>query len=106
MNHPAWTLVVIGLVIAAIRAVWLLAPYIPWLGKLPGDIAVERPNFRFYSPSWRRFQAIRCFDRTCLGDPFHLNQREPEGPLIGFVQEQSWGQVREKPSDGTSQGLG
>jgi membrane protein implicated in regulation of membrane protease activity len=50
MQHPAWTLVVIGLVIAGVGAIWLLAPYIPWLGKLPGDIAVERPNFRFYFP--------------------------------------------------------
>ena len=50
MQHPAWTLVVIGLVIAGIGAVWLLAPYIPWLGRLPGDIAVEGKGFRFYFP--------------------------------------------------------
>ena len=50
MQHPAWTLVVLGLVIAGIGAIWLLAPQIPWLGRLPGDIAVERPNFRFYFP--------------------------------------------------------
>jgi len=42
--------VVIGLVIAEIGAIWLLAPHIPLLGRLPGDIAVERPNFRFYFP--------------------------------------------------------
>lgn len=23
---------------------------IPWLGRLPGDIVVERPGFRFYFP--------------------------------------------------------
>jgi hypothetical protein len=50
MQHPAWTVIVIGLVIAAAGAIWLLAPHIPWLGRLPGDIAVERPNFRFYFP--------------------------------------------------------
>lgn len=50
MQHPAWTIIVIGLVIAAIGAIWLLVPHIPWLGRLPGDIAVERPNFRFYFP--------------------------------------------------------
>ena len=50
MQHPAWTLVVIGLVLAAIGAIWLLAPNIPWLGKLPGDIAVEGKGFRFYFP--------------------------------------------------------
>jgi hypothetical protein len=50
MQHPAWGLIAIGLVIAGIGAIWLVAPHIPWLGKLPGDIAVERPNFRFYFP--------------------------------------------------------
>lgn len=32
------------------ESAWLLATHIPWLGRLPGDIAVERPNFRFYFP--------------------------------------------------------
>ena len=50
MNHPAWGLVVIGLVIAALGLVWLAMPAIPWLGKLPGDIAIERGNFRFFFP--------------------------------------------------------
>ncbi len=50
MQHPAWAVIVIGLVIAAAGVIWLLAPHIPWLGRLPGDIAVERPNFRFYFP--------------------------------------------------------
>ena len=30
--------------------VWILAPSIPWLGRLPGDIRIERENFRFYFP--------------------------------------------------------
>ena len=50
MHHPGWILIIIGLVIAAIGAVWLLAPHIPWLGRLPGDIAVEREGFRLYFP--------------------------------------------------------
>ncbi len=50
MQHPAWAVIVIGLVIAAAGAIWLLAPHIPWLGRLPGDIAIERPDFRFYYP--------------------------------------------------------
>jgi hypothetical protein len=50
MQHPGSTLIVVGLVIVGIGAVWLLAPHIPWLGKLPGDIAVEGNNFRFYFP--------------------------------------------------------
>jgi len=50
MQHPAWAVIVLGLVIAAGGAIWLLSPHVPWLGRLPGDVAVERPNFRFYFP--------------------------------------------------------
>jgi len=50
MQHPGWLLIIIGLLIARIGLVWLIAPSIPWLGKLPGDISVERENFRFYFP--------------------------------------------------------
>lgn len=50
MHHPAWILVSIGLVLAAVGALWLLFPDIPFVGKLPGDIAVEGKRFRFYFP--------------------------------------------------------
>ena len=50
MQHPGWLLIFMGLLIAGIGCVWLLAPSIPWLGKLPGDIAIERENLRFYFP--------------------------------------------------------
>jgi hypothetical protein len=49
-QHPGWFLIVAGLIIAGIGVVWLLAPSIPWLGRLPGDISVERENFKFYFP--------------------------------------------------------
>jgi hypothetical protein len=50
MQHPAWTLIVIGCLILVIGLVWLVSPSIPWLGKLPGDIAIDRGNFSFYFP--------------------------------------------------------
>jgi hypothetical protein len=50
MQHPAWLLILVGLFIAAIGAVWLFAPSIRWLGKLPGDIRIEGENFTFYFP--------------------------------------------------------
>lgn len=50
MNHPGWSLIVVGILIIGIGLVWLVAPSIPWLGKLPGDIAIERENFQFYFP--------------------------------------------------------
>ena len=49
-QNPAWLLIVAGVVIVGIGVAWLLAPSIPWLGKLPGDIRIERENFRFYFP--------------------------------------------------------
>jgi hypothetical protein len=45
-----WTLVVVGVVIAVIGLIWVLAPGLPRLGRLPGDIVIERPNSRFYFP--------------------------------------------------------
>ncbi len=45
-----WMLLVLGLVIAGVALVWLLAPSIPWLGRLPGDIRIEGENYRFYFP--------------------------------------------------------
>jgi hypothetical protein len=50
IQHPGWLLIGVGLIVAGIGVVWLLAPYIPWIGKLPGDIAVERASLRFYFP--------------------------------------------------------
>jgi Protein of unknown function (DUF2905) len=43
-------LVGVGLVIAAVGVVLLIAGRIPWLGRLPGDIVVERGNWSFYFP--------------------------------------------------------
>ena len=50
MVHPGWVLVIVGLMIALIGLTWLLAPPMPWLGRLPGDISIERDNFRFHFP--------------------------------------------------------
>lgn len=53
MNDHAtigWMLLVLGLAIAGVGLVVLLAPSIPWLGRLPGDIRIERDNFRFCFP--------------------------------------------------------
>jgi len=49
-NQPAWLLIGAGLLIAGVGLFWLLGPSVPWLGKLPGDIAIERENVRFYFP--------------------------------------------------------
>jgi hypothetical protein len=45
-----WALLILGLVIAWVGLVWIFAPSIPWLGRLPGDIRIEGENCRFYFP--------------------------------------------------------
>lgn len=44
------SLVVIGLVIAGVGILLALAPKLPWLGRLPGDIMIKKDNFQFYFP--------------------------------------------------------
>ncbi|MCX8107196.1 MAG: DUF2905 domain-containing protein [Verrucomicrobiae bacterium] len=43
-------LVFAGLIIAVLGLVFWLGPKVPWVGRLPGDIAIDRPNFKFYFP--------------------------------------------------------
>jgi hypothetical protein len=39
-----------GIVFVIVGAFLMLSGKIPWLGKLPGDIFVQRKNFTFYFP--------------------------------------------------------
>ena len=43
-------LLLAGLLLAAAGLVLTFAGKVPWLGRLPGDIVVERPGFRLYLP--------------------------------------------------------
>jgi DUF2905 family protein len=43
-------LVALGLLIALAGVVIMLVGRVPWLGRLPGDIYIERGNFSFYFP--------------------------------------------------------
>ena len=43
-------LIYLGLMLIAIGVILTLAGKLPWLGRLPGDIAIERDNFYFYFP--------------------------------------------------------
>jgi hypothetical protein len=45
-----WMLVIGGLVIAGLGLICVLGPCPPTLGRLPGDIVIERGNGRFYFP--------------------------------------------------------
>ena len=41
---PGIAMIIIGMLS------WLLRDRLQWFGRLPGDIAVEQENFRFYKP--------------------------------------------------------
>ena len=43
-------LLVFGVIIIAIGLLLLFAGKIPFIGKLPGDILIQRKNFTFYFP--------------------------------------------------------
>ncbi len=42
--------ILLGLIISAIGALLLLSGKIPWIGRLPGDIIMQKKNFTFYFP--------------------------------------------------------
>lgn len=50
MNGLGRPLIIMGLMLVAAGLVLSLAPRIPWLGKLPGDITIKREHFSFYFP--------------------------------------------------------
>ena len=50
MGDLGRTLMIVGGVLLVLGAVFSLGGRIPWLGRLPGDIVIERENFRFYFP--------------------------------------------------------
>jgi len=48
-SGPAKWLIVLGLVLVALGLLWPLIQKLG-LGRLPGDIVIERENFRLYLP--------------------------------------------------------
>ncbi|MDU4697806.1 MAG: DUF2905 domain-containing protein [Paenibacillus sp.] len=50
MSNVPKMLILAGAVLIVIGLVWMLLGRFVQLGKLPGDIAIERGNFRFYFP--------------------------------------------------------
>ena len=43
-------LIILGIIIAAVGGILFFSGKIPWLGRLPGDIILQRKNFTFYFP--------------------------------------------------------
>jgi len=43
-------LILSGLVLIVVGIVFTLGAKVPWFGRLPGDICVQKKNFTFYFP--------------------------------------------------------
>jgi hypothetical protein len=43
-------LMIAGGVLLLLGLLFSLGARLPWLGRLPGDLVIERENFRFYFP--------------------------------------------------------
>ncbi len=50
MQELGKSLILFGAILVAVGALLAFGSKIPFLGKLPGDILVQRKNFTFYFP--------------------------------------------------------
>jgi len=50
MNDLGKILIAFGLLIALAGVVLVLVGRVPWIGRLPGDMHIQRGNFTFYFP--------------------------------------------------------
>ena len=50
MEQLGKSLIIIGAVIIALGLILTISGKLPWLGRLPGDIMVQKKNFTFYFP--------------------------------------------------------
>lgn len=50
LDSFARMLILLGLVLAAVGGLILFIGKVPFIGRLPGDIYVQRKNFSFYFP--------------------------------------------------------
>ncbi|HKZ58009.1 MAG TPA: DUF2905 domain-containing protein [Thermodesulfovibrionales bacterium] len=50
IQHIGRFLILLGLLISAIGGLLLLSGKVPWIGRLPGDILIQKKNFTFYFP--------------------------------------------------------
>jgi ribose/xylose/arabinose/galactoside ABC-type transport system permease subunit len=50
MTDIAKLVITVGILVTLVGVALLLVGRVPWLGRLPGDVYVERGNWRFYFP--------------------------------------------------------
>lgn len=50
IQHIGKLLLLLGIILAAIGGLILLSGKVSWIGRLPGDILVQKKNVTFYFP--------------------------------------------------------
>jgi len=50
IQHIGKMLVLLGIILAVIGGLILLAGKVSWIGRLPGDILIQKKNVTFYFP--------------------------------------------------------
>jgi hypothetical protein len=50
IQHIGKFFIILGIIIIAVGMLLLLSGKLPWLGRLPGDILIQKKNFTFYFP--------------------------------------------------------
>jgi hypothetical protein len=50
MSELGRVLIVLGVVLALVGLVLVFVDRVPWIGRLPGDVHVQRGNWTFYFP--------------------------------------------------------
>ncbi|HTM11059.1 MAG TPA: DUF2905 domain-containing protein [Verrucomicrobiae bacterium] len=50
MNTFGRTLIFFGLILVLLGVLFTFGSKLPWLGRLPGDIYINKGNFTFYFP--------------------------------------------------------
>lgn len=50
MSSMGKILILFGIILIALGSVLMLGGKLPWLGRLPGDICIQKRNFTFFFP--------------------------------------------------------
>ncbi len=50
MEHFGKILLILGVVLVVLGGLLMVSGKLPWLGKLPGDLVIERKSFTLYFP--------------------------------------------------------
>ena len=50
IQHLGRVFIILGVIIIIVGGLLLLSGKLPWIGRLPGDILIQKKNFTFYFP--------------------------------------------------------